>query len=686
MSLLKFIPVKLTICLVLGILIGHHFELGIYIPLVATLIFIALLGFFFVKKTSRNSISFGVVALLVTIFLGILSVSFWQPQNQEDHYTHQNFQTEHLWKVKVREVLKSNSYSDRYVGNLFFMDEQKVSGKLILNLYRDSTSRKLHVDDELLVFGKLSEIKSPLNPHQFNYKSYLTDLGIYHQLQLNKTNHVTAEHSSKTIYGLAASERNKIIFKLQKANFEKEELSIIQALLLGQRDDISQETYNNYKNAGAVHILAVSGLHIGILLLLLQFLLRPLELLPKGKTIKLIVLVLLLWCFALLAGFSASIVRAVTMFSFVAYALHLNRPSNTFNILALSMFAILLVVNPMLLFQVGFQMSYAAVFAIVWIYPMLQRLWFPKNRITKKIWQLLSVSVAAQLGVLPISLFYFHQFPALFFISNLLIVPALGLILGMGISTIVLALLDWLPAWFVEIYNSLIGLMNSVIEWVAQQEAFVFKNISFDKAQLLISYGIIVSLLVLLSKVSFKRTALFLVCIISFQLWTFYASYRTSKKEALLLAHRTKNSILLHQSGDRLEVATSDTVSSNAIIKDYQVAERIRNIKFQTIQNSYEMGTKKILVIDSLGVYPLQKADYIILTQSPKINLERLIDSIHPKWIIADGSNYRSYIQRWAATCAKRKLPFHYTGKKGAYYFRLTQNYKKVILTSPKGR
>ena len=255
-------------------------------------------------------------------------------------------------------------------------------------------------------------------------------------------------------------------------------MGIIQALLLGQRNSISTETYDNYKDAGAVHILAVSGLHIGILLLLLQFLFRPLEILPKGRTIKLVVIVLLLWCFAFLAGLSASVVRAVTMFSFVAYALYLNRPSNTFNILALSMFFILLLFNPMLLFQVGFQMSYAAVFSIVWIYPMLQRFWTPKNSVLQKIWQLLSVSIAAQLGVLPISLFYFHQFPGLFFISNLLIVPFLGLLLGMGILVMVLALLDILPDFLVLWYNRIISLMNSVVEWVAQQEAFIFKNIS----------------------------------------------------------------------------------------------------------------------------------------------------------------------------------------------------------------
>jgi len=670
MSLLKFIPIKLTICLVLGILMGDYFEFSIELSFLILLLFLGILGFLFYKQKGRTSILFGIGALLSFVCLGILSVSLWQPKNQKDHYSNQNFQNEYVWQVKIQEILKSTTFSDRYVGTIFSKDELKVSGKIILTQYRDSSTQKLQVDDELFVFGKLSEVKPALNPYQFDYKNYLENLGIYHQLQLTNTNCFAAKISTKTIYGRASSLRNKIITKLQLAHFGKEELSIIQALLLGQRDDISEETYNNYKNAGAVHILAVSGLHIGILLLLLQFLLKPLEYLPKGKIIKPIAIVLLLWCFALLAGFSASIVRAVTMFSFVTYALYLNRPSNSFNILSLSMFFILLVINPMLLFKVGFQMSYAAVFAIIWIYPLLQKLWFPKNIILKKMWQLLSVSVAAQLGVLPISLFYFHQFPALFFISNLVVVPALGVILGMGILTIILSLLNALPLRLVETYNQLIRWMNTVIEWVAQQESFVFKNISFDWIQLLISYGIIICLLAFITKLNFRRFAIFLTCIISFQLYLFYTAIETNIKEKLLLTHRSKNSILLHQTGREVLISTSDSSSIKKIIKEYQVAERIQKIQTDSIQNSYNWGSKKLIIIDSLGAYPYEKADYLLLTQSPKINLERIIDSIQPKQIIADGSNYKSYISRWKKTCTKRKLPFHYTGEKGAYYFK----------------
>jgi competence protein ComEC len=457
---------------------------------------------------------------------------------------------------------------------------------------------------------------------------------------------------------------------LKKAGFEKDELGVIEALLLGERNDISTETYNNYKNAGAVHILAVSGLHIGVLLLLLQYLLQPLEFLPKGKTIKLMVIVGLLWCFAFLAGLSASVVRAVTMFSFVAYALYLNRPSNTFNIIALSMFFILLVINPMFLFQVGFQMSYSAVLAIVWIYPKLQRFWFPENVLLRKFWQLLSVSFAAQLGVLPVSLFYFHQFPGLFFLSNLLVVPFLGLILGLGIVVIALALLNTLPNTMVSLYSDIIKLMNASVGWVAQQEDFIFKNIPFDSMQLLLAYIFIFALVYALSKITFKRLALLLSAIVCFQVWLLFLKFNAGKQEKVILLHQTANTVLFYQKGMTLNIHTSDPARVDRLAIDYKVAEYIAEISFQGIDNSYKIAERKLLILDSSGIYPANhRTDILLLTQSPKINLIRILDALRPKQIVADGSNYTAYVNRWRQTCLQKKLPFHYTGEKGAYYF-----------------
>lgn len=672
MNLLRFVPIKLTAFLVLGILLEAFLNLGVFFSLFLSLFLIAVLVIVFLKENSRKSHVFGIIAYMVTISMGILSAAISNPSNLSTHYSQIKNQEVVNWQLKVREVPKPTTFSNRYFAEIISLDGKKATGKILLNQSFDSLHSKLQVDDELIVFATKDVISPPLNPHQFNYQRYMQNLGMKDQIHLTTDNYFLEKNPTTSIFGAAAKIRNNIISKLKKEDFGEEELSIIQALLLGQRHDISSETYDDYKNAGAVHILAVSGLHIGILLLLLQFLLRPMELLTHGRKLKLALIVILLWGFAFLAGLSASIVRAVTMFTFVAYAMYLNRPSNTFNILALSMFFILLVFDPKLLFQVGFQMSYAAVFAIVWIYPMMQKFWSPKNIILKKTWQLLSVSIAAQLGVLPISLFYFHQFPGLFFVSNLMIVPALGIILGLGILVIVLALFNILPAFLVSLYDALIGWMNSIIGWVADQEAFVFKNISFDTVQLILAYALLIGLVLFCSKTSFKRASILGLCIIGFQLYFFHIEYRTSQEEHLLLAHQSKNTILLYRTGNDLQIMTHDTVKAERVVKNFEVAERIASPQNRPLENVYSFASENLLIVDSLSIYPSirESVEYLLLTQSPRINLERLIDSIHPKKIIVDGSNYRSYVERWKRSCVKRKIPFHYTGEKGAYHFK----------------
>ncbi len=669
MHTLRFISIKLAFFLVLGILLGYFLHIKPLVPILLLLLLISSLAITFNKK--EKVLLFGILSVIAVITLGILTVTLSKPGNHYDHYSHLKLNEVQVWHVKVREVLKPNSFSERYVATVVKVNNRKKVGKILLTTVANSQNKKLKVDEELLIHNTTEEIKEPLNPFQFNYKKYLQHLGIAHQIRLTSQNYVLKEMPSTTVYGIAADLRTRITAQLKRNNFKQQELGIIQALLLGQRNDISEQTYTNYKDAGAVHILAVSGLHIGILLLLLEFLLSPLERLPNGRKVKLIAIVLLLWGFALLAGLSASIIRAVTMFSFVAYALYLNRPTGTFNILALSMFFILLV-NPMLLFQVGFQMSYAAVFAIVWIYPILQKLWSPKIWLFKYVWSLLSVSMAAQLGVLPISLFYFHQFPALFFISNLTIIPFLGFILGLGIIVIVLALCNSLPNFLVVFYNWLIHSMNTIIAWVAQQELFVFKNIAFGWGQLLWSYVIIITVILVLTKASYRRTVVLLTGIIGFQIWAIFHNYAIQKTEVFIIAHQIRNSVLLYQKGNELNVITTDSSLTERLVTDYVIGAHSNATSYKPLKNSYLVGDKRLFIMDSTGILPKTlKADYLLLSQSPKINLDRVIDSKQAKYIIADGSNYRTYVEKWKTTCEQRKILFHFTGDSGAFYLKV---------------
>ncbi|MBC8766411.1 ComEC family competence protein [Arenibacter sp. BSSL-BM3] len=673
MRLLRFTTIKLTLFLICGILIGYFFNPSLALSFSLTIILLIALGGVFAYNNKAPSMLFGLLTGLLTVAIGIFSLTLSKPNNIGSHYTHHSVDGKRAYTLKIREVLKSNDFSDRYVAHVKHMDSLRVSGKVLLNIAIDSTKGTLLVDDEIVVFTTLQPITPPLNPYQFNYRKYLENIGIEHQVRIAQDNYMVHPLPDKTIFGLASNIRNHIIEKLSKENFGTEELGVIQALLLGQRNEITTEIDADYKNAGAYHILALSGLHIGILLGLLHFLLMPLELLPKGKTIKLVVIVLLLWSFALLAGLSASILRAVTMFSFVAYALYLNRPTSNFNILALSLFFILLLLDPKLLFQVGFQLSYAAVFSIVWIFPLLQKLWVPQYWFLRKTWELVSVSIAAQLGVLPISLYYFHQFPGLFLVSSLLILPFLTFILGFGILVITLSLANSLPSILVTVYDTVIRWMNTIIGTLARQENFLFRNISFDAIQLILCYGIIISMVMAFTKVSYKRVMVFLVLILCFQSYILGNRQLTKQKETLVVGHITRNTTLIHQTGQNVTVFTNNPTASERMANDYTIAQNITKVEHQPIKNSFLIGEDRLLILDSSFVQlPKEIAvSTLLLTQSPKINLERLLDSVQPVIVIADGSNYRSYIERWKATCNKKKLPFHSTGEKGALIYNL---------------
>ncbi len=671
MKLLAFVPIKLTLLLIIGILIGYYFPFHINWSLAILLTFFIISGILFYKKEQHNSVLFGIAVTLTTISLGVFISINNQPNQHDSHYSHKDMNGLVLWNLKIIDVLKPTNFSNRYIAKVQYVNNSSATGKILFSTPTDSTKSLLEVDNELTIYAKLATINPALNPHQFDYKRYMKQQGVFHQIRSKTNTYVLHTSPSRTLKGYAAKARNYMITQLEEKNFGKEELGVIQALLLGERSYITDETYTDYKNAGAVHILAVSGLHIGILLLLIQFILKPLSNLPSGKTIVLVLSVLLLWGYAFLAGLSPSVIRACAMFSFVAYALYLNRPSNHFNILALSMFFVLLFINPNLLFHVGFQMSYSAVFSIVWIYPQFQKLWSPKAKISRYFWQLLSVSIAAQLGVLPISLFYFHQFPGLFFVSNLLIIPFLGLILVAGILVIILSLLQVIPDWLISFYNTLITYMNLVVEWVSEQEHFVFKSISFDGVQLVLTYLFIIAAILTTYRISFKRVVFFLASLLCFQVWTLSQEIVTSKKTEVLIPHQTRNTIVINRYGDTMDLLTTHKNKTAYVIDDYMVGERVGIIRQETLKNSYHYLDQHITIIDSLGIYNNDNmGTTVVLTGSPKINLDRLITNTRPDQIIADGSNFKSFIERWKLSCVKNKIPFHYTGEKGAYYFK----------------
>lgn len=674
MNLFDFLISKITLCLIFGILIGYYLPILIMYNIIAFgILFCCLLIYFWKAQTTLFQKSyFGIFAFLTAISVGILVENFHQETNHKTHYT-QFLTGESVsvnYTIQIREVLKSTTYYDRYVGEVIWKDQFQASGKLLIHIQKDSLSTLFKVDDILFTNTVLTAIKPALNPTNFDYKTYLNDRYIYHQVYLKTTDFIRSKSTTNTIYGYAASIRNQIHKSLLSNHFKADELAVIEALLLGQRQQISKELQNNYANAGAIHILAISGLHIGIIVLLLNFLLQPFTRFRYGKFLKLLIMVNILWSFAIISGLSASVVRAVTMFTAIVVATSFKRQTNTFQVLVVSMF-FLLVCKPHFLFDVGFQLSYTAVFAIVWLQPLWKKLWNPQSWFLKQFWSLLTVSLSAQLGVLPLSLYYFHQFPGLFFVANLTIIPVLGIILILGILVIFLAYFEILPSFLGELYRLIIHYMNHFIAWIASHKQFLFDDIYISLFQMSGCYLVIIAFANYFHSQKIKHFKIALLSIIACQsLWLADRFYYFPKEDSFAIFHQSKNSIFAYQHNTALHIfhdLDSVAFAKNYLIKQQKSQRFVTTQTIDSIQNVYRLKDDYLLRIDSIGVY--KELDfspkYILLTQSPKINLNRMIEITQPELIIADGSNYKSYIKRWKVAAEKQKIPFHYTGEKG---------------------
>lgn len=673
---LKFIPAQLTFFLVVGILFGNYFSIQPVqlFAIIGTLILLFSTAYFYANKQFQTPFIFPALVFLLTFFIGFGAITFKNQLNDKKHYSNQlQFSTNEPVSalITVESVLKSTNYYNKYEAEVFQLNGEKSIGKILANIKKDSAKNQLQVDDRLAVKIVFSEIAEPLNPYGFNYKKYLRQQQIHHQISGDNSQFLRLKKTNQSIKGIAANIREKINVALIQHGFKNNELAVVNALLLGQRQHLTSELRQSYIGAGAIHILAISGLHIGIILLILTAVFKPLHYFKHGKMTATAIIIVVLWMYAIIAGLSPSVVRAVAMFTAIAIGMFVNRPSSTYKTLVISMFFLLLF-NPYYLFEVGFQLSYLAVFSIVWIQPKIYHLWKPKFWILDKLWQLLTVSAAAQIGVLPLSLYYFHQFPGLFFVSNLVIIPVLGIILTAGIAIIILAILQIAPQFLADAYIFVILQMNYFVAWVANQEYFIIQQISMSFLLMVAFYAFLFFGLKWTEKKVFYRFALVLISIIMLQTVFIFEKYKTQSANEFIVFNESKASTVGKRNGNEIRFDTSeDSLKTNNNFKmAYLVgAELDEMLPSGKIKNLYSFNNETILVVDSLGLYRFNsvKPTMIILRQSPKINLERLIQNLSPKIIIADGTNYKSYLKDWEEICLKNKTHFHNTLQKGAF-------------------
>jgi competence protein ComEC len=669
---INYLIIRFSILTSLGIVAGHFSTFQSIFFLKATVILV--IGLFILwlltrKQLYQNSI-FGIVSYVSFFTIGYFNYQIQLPLFQPNHYSHiSSEETTDFFQLKITDILKPGNYNRKYIATDEAINGISTSGSILIHIQKDSTSAVLNIDNQLLLSTSLKPIPRPLNPGQFNYSKYMETLGVYDQIQFKNLHILVKTAGSTTLKGQAERFRNHLLKKLKQTPLDFNERAIIQALVLGQKKDINKDLYSSYATAGAAHILAVSGLHVGILYFILKFILSFTNRLKYGNFIQSFLIIFCLWFFAFVTGLSPSVTRAVTMFSIFAFAKTINRESSTINNLFLSFF-LLILVNPLWLFHVGFQLSYLAVFSIILIQPKLSKYYRPRFYIDKLFWGIFTVSMAAQLGVLPLSIYYFHQFPGLFFLTNLVVLPVIGILLGGGILLLILSVLNFLPDQFAKSYNFLIKRLNEFINWVANQDLFVFRDIYYTEGNTLTTYFFLIAFILLWYKFNYKNIIYLLVSInllIGFAVWDKFES----SQDELLIFHKSRKSLIGYKNDNHFTLFRNDSLlnlKTSYPIRGYLVSKGIDHYCEEGIPKTFKFRNTNVLILDSLGVYSKKfQKSIVMLTESPNIHLERLIDSINPQLIIADGSNYTSYVVRWKNTCAQKKLPFHHTGAKGAH-------------------
>ena len=674
MKIFQFPLVKITLFFVLGILFAYFAKPSI--NLVIGLLFSGYLifGFTYYKSLKSNLFNFyfGVATCVVLFLSGIFTQTIHNDLYQKNHYFHQidAQNKKYILEVSITEKLKFSAFNNRFVANVKSLDNKKSSGKIILNIRKDSVyDSSLKIGNILKINANVYKNKAPKNPNQFDYGKYLENQNIFAQIYCQPNEIEISSNSEKSIWYYTEIFRDKIIKNLEKNGFAKKELAVVVALILGQQQDISPDILQDYQFAGAIHVLSVSGLHVGFILLFVSFLLKPFPNTKKWKTNKLLIIIASLWLFGFVAGLAPSVLRSVVMFSFVAIGRHLDRGVNVYNTILVSALLILMF-KPSFLFDVGFQLSYISLFFIVWLQPMLSELLVPKNKIIGFFWDIFTVSVAAQVGAMGLSIYYFNQFPGLFFITNLVILPAMGIVLALGVIVMILAFFDCAPYFLTHLLQQIISFLNLIIAKIASLEQFVLQNIFMNKTMVLFLYLMIFAIVIYFKKPKFNRLIWALSTVILFQITIIGSKVYYQKQNELVVFNEKKNTIIAERFGQKTIIFTSKNITKNKTIKQYILGNYSTISSQKKLPNLIFFKNQKILILDSLSLYNNgSNPDVLIITKSPKLNLDRFLQNCQPKIVVADASNYKTYVNVWKRTCQKNNIQFYDTSEKGFFVF-----------------
>ncbi|MEQ9423604.1 MAG: ComEC/Rec2 family competence protein [Cyclobacteriaceae bacterium] len=572
---------------------------------------------------------------------------------------------------------------------LFDNSIEPADGKVLIYVKRDTLHKKpLKYGDDLIVRSTPNGINGPTNPGEFNFASYWGQKGIYLQ-DFIEFDEITILGNSPQFLVLAKAYDIRQYCKetITESIDGQHEEAIVLALVLGIKEGLDNTIKEAYAAAGAMHVLAVSGLHVGILYLFILYLFRPIRNYRFGNLITGLVSLLILWTYALVTGFSPSVQRAVVMFSIFIIGRLIKRQRNIYNSLAFSAF-ILLLINPLMLFEVGFQLSYLAVFGIVFLQPKLYRLWSPRYWIINKGWEITCVSIAAQLATFPLGLYYFHQFPTLFLLSNLAVIPTAFFILILGLTIILTASigLEFIQGIIGNSLEWVVWLLNRFVIVIDSFEYSLIEAVNLNELQIVIIY---VALLLIWALFTYRKLRFLIVATVFLSVVSGIeiaeSATRASRKE-IVFYNINKLLAIDFRDGHDVSLYISDSSESDDLIRFNIKPDRIKNglrsnqIGYETFDKWDSVGSgiqvkiwnsRRLLrlttkEISKISVQKKLDVDYLILSNNCCYDLSDVLKIIQPQLIIVDGSNSYWMANKLVEDSPNFEIPLHNMKEYGA--------------------
>ena len=600
------------------------------------------------QKIYLNTYWAGLLLHIILFISGIIFCNQRKEINNNNHFS-KNLAQQFIAVILEEPKLKGDvaRFIVEIKSNIVDQKIIKTTGKLLLAIRVDTTKPvNLNYGDLLVIKAKYNDTEPAYNPSEFNYKRHLSYQQIYHQSFINQKQviKIGADYGN-FIKAFALKFREQQVKKFKTYLPYKDAQSVASTLILGYRSDLSQDILNAYSKTGTMHVLSVSGMHVAIVVILLSFVLSFMDKTKKGRIIKAIIMIVLIWFYALISGLDPSVNRAAIMLTFILAAKARAHKVNIFNVIAISAF-ILLLINPFNITNVGFQLSFIAVAGLIYLQPKIYSLYDPQNKIIQIIWSCISVSIAAQLATTPISLYYFHQFPLYFIASNLFITIPAALIMYLGIAFLFCSPLPSLIKFLGFLLNDLINFTNNGLLAI---EEFKFASISqiwMNSLEILLFYNILTLFLLSFTKPKYLKFAL--LCTGIFVLNMAYQHYEHGQQKQVMFFSLRKNTAVALIKGNNAILLTD--LDSNEFTYLFSVKPYLDSCKINYIQfiNPHLSKDEKIFHFENYRLkiinhqkneFTKSKGDWLLLCGDRNYNASKVLEKNQFSRILVDGKN-----------------------------------------------